>query len=481
MSLGDAAAIVRRLRAEGHEAFLVGGCVRDIVRGVTPQDFDIVTAARPEQVRALFPRTVPVGARFGVVLVIEGECPYEVATFRVESGYDDGRRPSRVAFATAEADVRRRDFTVNGLLMDPETGRIIDYVDGRRDIELRLIRTIGAPLERFAEDHLRMLRAVRFAAALGFAIDPETLAAIRRQAPAVGRISAERVREELTRIFTSGGARAGMELLDESGLLQEILPEVVALKGVDQPPAFHPEGDVWEHTLRMLALLPGKGGDGACCPQKGLVDGEGHVSSMQRSEEAEGRKMSGARSEEDFQRTCLAWAVVLHDIGKAVTRSENAKGIHFYGHVQRGEEMAAAILRRLRFSREEMEAILALVGAHMLFMNVQRMRPSRLKRFLRQPDFALHLELHRLDCLGSHGLLDHHEFCLRKLEGFSEEELRPSPLLTGEDLIAMGYAPGPLFREILRGIEDAQLGGEVGDAEAARMMVRKRWGDPRRD
>ena len=441
MSLDDAVAIIRRLRGAGHEAFLVGGCVRDIIRGVTPQDFDIVTAARPEQVGALFTRTVPLGARFGVVLVIEGGRPYEVATFRVETGYDDGRRPSQVAFATAEEDVRRRDFTVNGLLMDPETGRIIDYVDGRRDIERRLIRTIGDPVERFAEDHLRMLRAVRFTAVLDYTIDADTLAAVRRQAPAIRRISVERIREELNRIFTSGRAREGMELLAESGLLQEILPEVLALRGVDQPPVFHPEGDVWEHTLRMLALLPGKEGDDALR---------------------------------------LAWAVVLHDIGKAVTRFENATGIHFYSHVERGEEIAAAILRRLRFSREETETILALIRGHMLFMNVQKMRPSRLKRFLRQPDFLLHLELHRLDCLGSHGLLDHHEFCLRKLEEYSKEELRPSLLMTGTDLIGMGYAPGPVFREILRGVEDAQLSGEVASAEEARCLVLKRWGDPTR-
>jgi tRNA nucleotidyltransferase/poly(A) polymerase len=478
--LDDAVAIVRRLRAEGHEAFLVGGCVRDIIRGVTPHDFDIVTAAMPEQVRALFTRTVPVGARFGVVLVIEREQPYEVATFRVETDYDDGRRPSRVAFATAEEDVRRRDFTVNGLLMDPETGRIIDYVDGRRDIERRLIRTIGDPLERFAEDHLRMLRAVRFTAVLGFTIDPETLAAIRLQTPAVRRISAERIREELNRILTSGRGREGMELLNESGLLQEILPEVLALKGIDQPRAFHPEGDVWEHTLRMLALLPGEEGKLGTAPYYFMKNRELSPSSVERNEETQGRKMSGARRDRDFQRSCLAWAVVFHDIGKAVTRSENATGTHFYGHVQRGEEIAAATLQRLRFSREETETILALVRGHMLFMNVQKMRPSRLKRFLRQPDFPLHLELHRLDCLGSHGLLDHHEFCLRKLEEFSKEELRPSPLLTGEDLIGMGYTPGPVFREILRAVEDAQLGGEVASAEEARCLVLKRWGGPTR-
>ena len=261
MPLAEAAAIVHCLRGAGHEAFLVGGCVRDLIRGVTPQDFDIVTSARPEQVQPLFSQTVPVGARFGVVLVIEGGRPYEVATFRVETGYDDGRHPSRVVFATVEEDVSRRDFTVNGLLMDPETGRIIDYVDGRSDIERRLIRTIGDPDERFSEDHLRMLRAVRFTATLGFTLDPVTLAAVRRQAASIRRISAERIREELNRILTSGRAREGVKLLADSGLLAEILPEVLALKGVGQPPAFHPEGDVWEHTLRMLALLHCEDGD----------------------------------------------------------------------------------------------------------------------------------------------------------------------------------------------------------------------------
>ena len=441
MPLAEAAAIVHCLRGAGYEAFLVGGCVRDLIRGVTPQDFDIVTSARPEQVQPLFSQTVPVGARFGVVLVIEGGRPYEVATFRVETGYDDGRHPSRVVFATVEEDVSRRDFTVNGLLMDPETGRIIDYVDGRSDIERRLIRTIGDPDERFSEDHLRMLRAVRFTATLGFTLDPVTLAAVRRQAASIRRISAERIREELNRILTSGRAREGVKLLADSGLLAEILPEVLALKGVGQPPAFHPEGDVWEHTLRMLALLHCEDGD---------VD------------------------------LRLAWAVLLHDAGKAVTRFEDENGVHFYGHVRRGEEIAAAILQRLRFSREETETILALIRGHMLFMNVREMRPNRLKRFLRQPDFALHLELHRLDCLGSHGLLDNYEFALQKLKEYSQEELRPPPLLTGEDLIGMGYTPGPLFREILCVIEDAQLGGEIADAEAARSLVRKRWGDPAR-
>ena len=277
MKRDAAAAVVRRLREAGHEAFWVGGCVRDLIRGEEPKDFDIVTSARPEEVQAVFGRTVPIGARFGVILVIEEGIPYEVATYRTEGDYGDGRRPSRVTFATAKEDVRRRDFTINGLLMDPETGRVIDHVGGCRDIEGRLIRTIGDPGERFAEDHLRMLRAVRFAATLAFEIEAATLAAIREQAPAIQRISAERVREELSRLLTGGGARRGMELLDETGLLAELLPEVSALKGVDQPPAFHPEGDVWEHTLRALDLLP-------------LEEGRADLR--------------------------LAWAALLHDVGK---------------------------------------------------------------------------------------------------------------------------------------------------------------------
>ena len=438
----DAAAeIVRRLKEAGHEAFFVGGCVRDSVRGEAPADYDIVTSARPEEVRGLFPRTIPVGERFGICLVVEGGEPFEVATFRTEADYDDGRHPSRIVFATAEEDVRRRDFTINGLLMDPETGRIIDHVGGLRDIEQRIIRTIGDPEQRFAEDHLRMLRAIRFAATLGFSIDPMTFAAILRQAATIQRISAERIRDEISRLLAGGEGRRGLELLSESGLLVEILPEVDALRGIEQPPAFHPEGDVWEHTLRMVALLPRP--DGEADPR-------------------------------------LAWAALLHDVGKAVTRSEDEAGTHFYGHVQRGEEIAAAILRRLRFSGEAMETILALVRGHMLFMNVREMRPNRLKRLLRTPDFALHLELHRLDCLASHGLLDHYEFCRQKLEEYPEEELRPPRLLTGRDLIEMGLAPSPVFKEILRAVEDAQLGGEIVDVAGARDLVRMRWGESKR-
>ena len=415
----------------------MGGCVRDIVRGERPDDYDIVTSARPDEVRALYKHTIPVGEAFGVVLVVEGGRNYEVATFRTEGPYEDGRRPSEVRFATAEEDVKRRDFTVNGLLMDPETREVVDHVGGRADIEARLIRTIGRPDERFAEDHLRMLRAVRFAANLGFHIEPATLAAVTRSADSIRRISAERVREEVTKLLTRGGARRGLELLAETGLLHEVLPEARAMMGCEQPPRFHPEGDVWEHVLRMLDLMP------------------------------------------DGPDPRLAWGVVMHDIGKPVTRSEDERGVHFYGHTKRGEEIASAVMRRLRFSGADIETVLALVHHHMRFMHVEKMRPNRLKRFLRMSEFELHLELHRLDCLGSHGKLDNHELCTRKLSELAEEELRPEPLLTGHDLISMGFAPGPLFKDILRAVEDRQLDGEIATREAAKGFVLARWGERR--
>jgi poly(A) polymerase len=437
-SRDTAISIVHRLQNAGYEAYFVGGCVRDPLRGVEPGDYDIVTSARPDEVCSLFSRTVPVGINFGVVLVVEKGHNYEVATFRTESDYEDGRRPAHVKFTNAEGDVRRRDFTVNALLMDPRKGDIIDYVDGRRDIENRVIRTIGDPEERFAEDHLRMLRAVRFAANLGYQIETATFHAIKQHVSSLRNISAERVRDELTKLLTRGGARRGMEILAETGILSEIMPEVDVLRGVEQPPRFHPEGDVWEHTLRMLDLLP-----------------------------------SGEGVENDMR---VAWGIVMHDIGKARTRSEDESGIHFYGHVREGEKIADALMRRLKFSRAETETILALIHCHMLFMNVREMRPNRLKRFLRMPDFDMHLELHRLDCLGSHGVLDNYEFCRNKLTEMADDELHPPRLLSGNDLIAIGFAPGPLFSEILRIVEDTQLDGEISTSDEARRLVMDRWG-----
>ena len=432
-SRAAATAIVERLRRAGHEALFVGGCVRDILRGIEPADYDIATSARPDQVQALFPRTLPVGAAFGVILVIEGGSRYEVATYRTEAEYEDGRRPSQVSYATAEADARRRDFTINGLLLDPETGRIVDHVGGRADIARRRVRTIGDPELRFAEDRLRMLRAVRFAANLDYEIHPATLAAIRNHASSILHVSSERIRDELTKILTAGGAKRGMELLADTGLLAAILPEVDRLRRLDQPARFHPEGDVWRHVLKMLTHLPAFPDDHA-----------------------------DAR---------LAWSVVLHDVGKAGTRTEDDSGVHFHGHVQKGEEIASCLLRRLKFSASDTATVLALIHEHMTFMQVREMRPGRLKRFLRMPDFSLHLELHRLDCLGSHGMLDHYDYCRKKLDELTLEALHPPRLLSGDDLIDMGFAPGPRFKDMLRAVEDAQLNDRITTKEEARNFL----------
>ena len=431
--------IISVLRHAGHQAYLVGGSVRDMVRGAKPHEFDIVTSATPEIIKSLFPRTVSVGAAFGVMFVLQDSEKFEVATFRTEKGYKDGRRPSEVEFpAQAEEDVQRRDFTINGLLMDTETGQILDYVGGLRDIHARLIRTIGKPTARFSEDHLRMMRAVRFAANLDFEIDPATMKAIRDNAEAICRISAERVRDELTKILTGCNARRGIELLSSLGLLALVLPEISVLHGIDQPPRFHPEGNVWEHTLKMLGLL-----------------------SMEHGGRADPR---------------LAWGVLLHDSGKAVSRSEDESGIHFYGHSSKGRTIGAEILRRLRFSNAEVETIEALVEHHMQFLDVMEMKQGRLKKFLRMPDFGLHLELHRLDSLASNGSLKYYDFCRKKLAEMGVEELRPPRLISGRDLIEMGFRPSPVFAEILKALEEAQLDGELKTAEQALRYVLEHWG-----
>ncbi len=427
--------IVRRLKKKGFEAYFVGGCVRDFVRGNIPGDYDIVTSAHPDQVMAQFDHTVAIGAKFGVVAVIVENHPYEVATFRSDDVYEDGRRPTQVHFSSAKEDVLRRDFTVNGLLMDPATGEIIDYVDGRADIEKKIIRAIGDPDVRFNEDYLRMLRAVRFAANLDFTIEQATQKAIERNAAKIKQISAERLQEELSKILTRGGARRGFELIARTGILRNILPEVDKMQGVEQPPRFHPEGDVWQHTLIMLDMLP--------------KDGENNAN------------------------LCLAWGTLLHDVGKVLTRSEDENGVHFYGHVQHGEEIADDIMQRLKFSRAQRETILNLIHDHMVFMNVQKMRPGRLKRFLRMPDFDLHLELHRLDCLASHGMLDNYEFCCGQLQNLAVEDLHPPRLLTGDDLIALGFIPGKIIGDILRALEDEQLEGRISTKEDAKKYVYK--------
>jgi poly(A) polymerase len=396
-----------------------------------------VTSARPNEIISLFPNTIAIGAKFGVIAIIVENHLFEVATFRGDDFYEDGRHPSRIHFSSAREDVFRRDFTINGLLMDPDSNKIIDYVDGRADLDKKIIRTIGDPEKRFNEDFLRMLRAVRFAANLDFIIDPVTQRAIKKNAAKIKQISAERLREELGKILTRGGARHGFKLMYGTGILKSILPEVDKLKGVEQPPRFHPEGDVWQHTLNMLDLLPQSG--------------------------------------ESDENLCLGWSVLLHDIGKAVTRTEDENGIHFYGHVQQGEKIADDIMQRLKFSRAQRETVLNLIHYHMVFMNVQKMRPARLKRFLRMPDFDLHLELHRLDCLASHGMLDNYEFCRDQLRSLDQEDLHPPRLLTGDDLIVMGFAPGKIIGKILMALEEEQLEGRVRTTEEANNYVRANW------
>lgn len=424
--------VIGRLRAAGHRAYLVGGCVRDLLLGACPKDYDVATDARPDRIMDLFPNSGRVGAHFGVVLVRDGFEQVEVATFRSDFDYSDGRRPDAVHFETDPAqDARRRDFTVNGLMMDAASGEVLDFVGGRADLEHRAIRAIGDAEARFREDHLRLLRAVRFAARLDFAIAPATFEAIRRNHERIATVSAERVRDELTRILTEGGARYGFELLDSTGLLEVLLPEIAAMKGVEQPPQYHPEGDVWVHTLLLLEQL-------------------------------------------DHPSPALAWGALLHDVGKPPT-FRVAERIRFDGHVEEGVRLAHGILNRLRFSRDDIEQIEALIGNHMRFKDVPRMKESTLKRFLRLPKFEEHLELHRLDVSSSNRNLESYDLVKAKLEEYTEERLKPEPLLTGVDLIAAGYEPGPLFSQILAAVEDAQLEGEVQTSGEAMQFVRERF------
>jgi poly(A) polymerase len=434
--------VCETLRRNGHQALLVGGCVRDLLLGREPADFDVATDATPERVMSLFPESVGVGAQFGVVLVPRNGAKVEVATFRSDLGYSDGRHPDRVVYSTtAKEDVQRRDFTVNGLQMRHDTGEVLDFVGGQADLKAGIVRAIGEPSRRFAEDKLRMLRAVRFAARFRFTIEPATFAAIRRHTAEIGQVSAERLRDELTKLLTEGAARHGFELLDDTGLLPQVLPEIAAMKGVEQPPQFHPEGDVWIHTRLMIEKLP------AGCS------------------------------------ATLAWGVLLHDVGKPPTfkpTSETGDRIRFDGHVDVGVRMAEDICMRLRFSNEETQQIVALVANHMRFKDVEQMRASTLKRFVRLPRFDEHLELHRLDCLCSHGQSQSYEFVQRFLAETPPEQVQPPRLLTGDDLQHMGYAPGPLFSEILRSLEDAQLEGRVQDKAGAAEFVRERFGQPTR-
>ncbi len=427
----EAIEIVRTLRKAGHIAYFAGGCVRDRLLGKEPFDFDIATDATPERVQEIFPRTVPVGAQFGVVLVVSHGEEYQVATFRADGAYIDGRHPEGVVYTTAEGDASRRDFTINGLFYDPIDRQVLDYVGGEADLQRRLLRAIGEPRRRFEEDRLRILRGVRFGATLAFDIEPATWEAIREYAPRIRDVSAERIREELVKIFLSPRRVAGFDLLDASGLLDELLPEITAMKGCDQPPEFHPEGDVFVHTRIMLDMLP----EEVSVP--------------------------------------LVFGVLFHDIGKVPTRQVDPTGrIRFNGHESVSARMTDAIMRRLKFSNDEIEATIEIVQHHMSFKDVQNMRVARLKRFMARPTFTDELELHRVDCQSSHGMLDNYHFLLAKEEEFANEPLIPKPLIGGRDLIDLGWTPGPVFKQVLEAVETLQLEGQLTSREEALAWVR---------
>ncbi len=431
MSEAAARSIVERLRANGFEALYAGGCVRDTLLGLEPHDYDVATSARPEQVEALFPRTVPVGAQFGVIIVLVGDSEIQVATFRGDGAYHDGRHPESVHYTDAEGDALRRDFTINGLFYDPIKEEVLDFVGGRDDLQKRLIRAIGNPSERFAEDKLRLLRAIRFATTLGFTIDPGTWSALVEWAPELHAVSAERIREEFCKILLSPNRLLGFDLLDQSGLLRMILPEMETLKGCDQPPEFHPEGDVFVHTRLMLSLLPER----VSLP--------------------------------------LVLSVLFHDLGKPPTRIVDETGrIRFNGHEGVSAEMSLRIMQRLRFSNEVIDAVLPAVRLHMSFKDVPNMRVATLKRMMARPTFDDELELHRVDCLGSHGMLDNHTLLIAKREEFSHQPLIPPPLITGNDLIALGWKPGPKFAEILQAVQTSQLEGVFVSQEEALQWVK---------
>jgi len=425
--------ILKHLQEAGHEAYFVGGCVRDELRGVDPLDFDIATCAHPSEVEALFPKTVGVGKSYGVILVLQGGWQFQVATFRSEGGYLDGRRPTEVRFSNAKTDARRRDFTVNGLFLDPLTDTLHDWTGGKNDLERRVIRTIGEPAERFAEDHLRLLRAIRFAAQLDYEIEPATFEAARTHASQIGNVSAERVRDELCKLFSPPHAARGLDLLLESGLLEYVLPELVATVDCAQSPEFHPEGSVFNHIRLVLSLMPV-----GCPPQ-------------------------------------LPWTILLHDIAKPVVRSVGKDGrIHFYGHEKIGSEMAREILIRLRFPNTDIKAIVQTVYYHMQFKDAQKMRKATLRRMLLRPNFDLELEQHRLDCLGSHGQLDIHHFLCEQWSLLEEQPLLLTPLVNGKDLLELGIESGPLLGQLLEEIRDKQLSEEFTNREDVLAWVKEK-------
>lgn len=424
--------IVEGLLSKGFETYFAGGCVRDKLRGVEPKDYDIATSARPDQIQALFPKTIPVGVQFGVILVLEENTPFEVATFRTDGSYRDGRHPEGVQFATVNEDAKRRDFTVNGMYLDTRNGKVIDLVGGQRDLKNKIIRTIGDAEVRFSEDHLRMLRAVRFANQLDFKMESQCISTIQKQAPDILKVSRERIRDEIAKILTGPKPGDGFRLLDSMGLLEPLFPEVITMKGVEQPAEYHPEGDVYIHTLMLLDQL-------------------------------------------SFAPLELALGALLHDIAKPATFERAKDRIRFHGHDKVGAKIGEEICRRLALPNETISRVCALIAEHLRFKDAFQMRLSTLKRFLGMPDFDLHLELHRIDCTASHGKLDAYRFCEEKLVEFSKLPPPPVRLVTGEDLKEMGYAPGPSFSKMIRAVEDAILEGELTDKPSALDWVRKNF------
>lgn len=423
----EATKVISKLQQSGYLAYFAGGCVRDLLRDQVPTDYDIATNALPEQVTSLFRKTRSVGAHFGVIIVISGEFAFEVATFRNDGSYGDGRRPESVEFTSPEEDVLRRDFTINGIFYDPIEGSTIDYVNGQDDIESGTVRAIGDPESRFREDHLRLLRAVRFAARFDYQIEENTWAAICSHAEEIKNISEERIRDELSKILTDPNRVRGFDLLVESGLMEAMIPEILDLKGCEQPPQFHPEGDVFVHTRLMLTLL------------------------------------------KDDPSLSLVLSVLLHDIGKPSTYSydEESDRIRFNGHDKIGAEMASDILKRLKFPNKVIEEVTEMVANHMTFKDVQKMREAKLKRFMARPTFEDETELHRVDCLGSWGGLDNYDFLNQKRIEFENEPIIPPPLLTGNDLIEIGWEPGPRLGEVLTKVQDMQLEKNLNSKEEA--------------
>jgi len=426
--------IIKSLHQAGFVAYFAGGCVRDLVMKERPKDYDIATTATPDDIERLFPKCVPVGKQFGVMIVVMQTQHFEVATFRREGDYRDGRHPDEIAFTTPAEDAKRRDFTVNGLFYDPLKRSMVDYVEGRKDIRRKLIRTIGDPDARFQEDRLRLLRAIRFAANLGFKIEPETWQAIKRLRKEIHSVSQERIRDELVKMFTRSNAGHGLELLSESGLLKEVLPEVETMKGVEQPPEFHPEGDVFIHTKMLMDQL---------------------------------RNPS----------VTLAFGALLHDVGKPPTFSDEGNRIHFYNHPNVGAQIARQMLTRLRFSNQEIEDIVSCVDNHMKFANVKEMRIGKLKQFVARENFPVELEMHKIDCLASHGKLELYRFLKRKLKEFEREGLKPKRLINGNDLISIGIEPGPIMKEILEETYALQLEGKVSSRDEAFNWIKKRFVD----